>query len=641
MRERMNDSGARRDATRVVRWRGCVGVVCVLAGALAATPAPGSQLIECSRADERVEITVSSHLDPSCVWTRGVRITASNVVLDCQGASLYGPDRQRGVEIAAPTTTALANITVRNCRIEGFLNNVRILREGFRDLAEGTEYENGFSNIVIEDSVLRNSRGVGVFVDGYVTGVTLRRLQVEGSGSSGIYLEHGSKDILVEDCDIIDNGFRENGPFWQPFDTGGVSNLWYWGTGREGLSIDGARFSTIRNNRFSGNAYGAIFLYKNCGEFVNLRPDRWWHRRYGADANVIEHNTITGGVNGIWVGARMGENVAPMDCSDPQYVPGYVLDYARGNVVRNNHFADVVYGVRVEDDGTQILDNEFSADDAAQAVLIGTPRRTAALDQPVTGTIVAGNTALIPASPNPYRWVHGHADTTFRDNESLGRLSGLCEGPAPARGPFVMTLAFAVSATSPVDAPTPLPLPGPLGPCPLACTAGVPLAGAAVRVTRVDAPPGDDTLRFHGRMVLAHPFNPSLDPVGHGMGLVIADELGTRMVDVVLPSGAYDGTIKAGWRTSSTGRKWRYVDGRRPPAHGLSSVVIKDLSRRQAGLIDVRATARNGGYQLAGSATALTGTVVLDPPTAETGQCGAAIASCRTRGSTVRCRNGG
>ena len=221
----LDSTGARayRHSMRIAHLLGSFAALAALTSAAAAAPEPGSQLIDCSQAGDRVEITVSSHLDPSCVWTRGVRITASDVVLDCQGARLYGPDRQRGVEISAPTDTALSNITVRNCQIEGFLNNVRITREGFRDLAEGVEYENAFSNIVIEDSTLLNSRGVGVFVDGYVTGVTLRRLHVEGSGSSGIYLEHGSKDSVVEDCDIVNNGFGENGPYWQQFELGGLA----------------------------------------------------------------------------------------------------------------------------------------------------------------------------------------------------------------------------------------------------------------------------------------------------------------------------------------------------------------------------------------------------------------------------------
>jgi hypothetical protein len=94
---------------------------------------------------------------------------------------------------------------VRNCYIEGFLNNIRITREGFQELAEWVEYDNAYSDIVIEDSTSLNSRGVGIFVDGYVTGVTLRNLHVEGAGSAGIYLEAGSKDNVVE-SKIVNNG---------------------------------------------------------------------------------------------------------------------------------------------------------------------------------------------------------------------------------------------------------------------------------------------------------------------------------------------------------------------------------------------------------------------------------------------------
>ena len=67
------------------------GVALAALAAPAAAVDPGSELITCDRADERVEITVSSHLDPSCTWTRGVEILASNVTLDCQDAPHRGP----------------------------------------------------------------------------------------------------------------------------------------------------------------------------------------------------------------------------------------------------------------------------------------------------------------------------------------------------------------------------------------------------------------------------------------------------------------------------------------------------------------------------------------------------------------------
>jgi len=319
----------------------------VLLLAVAGAVEPGSQLIGCEQADTQVTIEVSSHLDPSCTWTRGVEIVASDVVLDCQGASIATTDRRYGIVVTVPVDVALSNIVVRNCYVEGFLNNVRITRDGFRDLPEGHEYDHAFSNIVIEDSTFLNSRGVGVFVDGYVTNVTLRNLHIEGSGSTGIYLEGGSKDNVVENSQILNNGYTENEPNGQFFELAGVS-FWFWGTGREGLAIDGSRNNRVVNNLFAGNSAGAIFLYKNCGEFVNERPERWWHRRYGAVGNLIEGNTIIGEDNGVWVASRMGENTLPMDCSDSAYISAplqhVVLDYAHDNIVRTNVFRNVTYG---------------------------------------------------------------------------------------------------------------------------------------------------------------------------------------------------------------------------------------------------------------------------------------------------------
>lgn len=72
----------------IVRIVSATAAAVCLAAAAAAAPAPGSQLIDCSQADSVVEMSVSSHLDPSCTWTRGVRIHTSNVVLDCQGAHI-------------------------------------------------------------------------------------------------------------------------------------------------------------------------------------------------------------------------------------------------------------------------------------------------------------------------------------------------------------------------------------------------------------------------------------------------------------------------------------------------------------------------------------------------------------------------
>jgi len=450
---------------RALRFSAAIALsLCWLGHATAG--APIGELIECDRADKAINVSADSRLDPSCTWTKGIKITASDVTLDCQGARLASTTRRYGVLISAPTDVPLSNVTVKNCEIDGFLNCVHIEREGFRELPEGHEYENLFSNIVIEDSTILNSRGVGIFVDGYVTDVTLRRLRIEGTGSAGIYLETGSTDNLVEDNQIVNNGFRENGPGGQFFELAGNS-FWFWGPGREGIAIDGSRNNIVRNNYFSGNSAGGILLYKNCGEYPER--DRYFERRYGANDNLIEGNTFVGGDNGVWIGSRMGENITPMECTDPQYKIGYVLDHADDNIVRSNTFEGVTYAIRVEDDGAIIEDNEFVSDDPAHiAVLVGTPVRTTELGLPVDGTRIAGNRASIRGNTTPYRWIHGHENTTFANNRSAGVPVGFCEGAPAARGPFVMSIAFV--AADPEDPPTgeppTLPPPEPLAPCP-------------------------------------------------------------------------------------------------------------------------------------------------------------------------------
>jgi Right handed beta helix region/Periplasmic copper-binding protein (NosD) len=611
----------------------------------AAAVDPGSELITCDRADERVDIRVSSHLDPSCTWTRGFEILASNVTFDCQGARIAAPDRRYGVYIHAPADTPLTNITVRNCHIEGFLNNFHIEREGFRQLAEGVEYENGFSNITIEDSTSLNSRGVGIFVNGYVEGVTLRNLHVEGASSTGIYLEAGSKNCVVENSTIINNGFGENSPQGGTFTFGGV-DFWFWGTGREGLAIDGSRFNIVRNNSFQSNIAGGIFLYKNCGEFVTQRPERWFHRRYGADGNVIENNVFINEDNGVWIGSRMAENTAPMECSDPQYAAGYSLDYADDNVVRDNVFQNVTFGVRVEDDDAVVTDNEFvSADAIDEAIVVGTRYRTEILAQSVDGTVITGNTASIAGSPNPYRWIWGHTNTTFSNNQSLGEVVSLCEGVQPPVGPFVMTVAFEVleDPENPPNEIRELPLPGVLPPCATACEAGGSVSKPSLSVKKLDTPPGDDTLTFKGELVLPHPFAPTLDPVANGIAVMIEDSAGIRTLDVTVPGGAYDRVTKVGWEAARSGTSWKYVDKTTTPPGGITALSIKDMSRKQPGLLKVKVTGKRGSYPVDTASLPLTGLLILDPPTAASGQCGVATfvglnQSCTTDGKGVKCK---
>lgn len=408
----------------------------------AGDPPAGSELVGCDRAADTLVITNSSHLDPSCDYTGGVRITASDVTFDCRGALIRGATSGTGITIVSSADVDMADVTVQNCRTSGFLNGIRATRTGFRDLAAGVEYDHHLSDVMIKDSTVVGSRGVGIFVDGYVTRVTLTGLIVSGAGSTGIYLETGSRENTVAGNAFINNGYIENGPAGSLYDFAGTT-LAFWGTGREGLAIDGSSDNVVRDNYFHGNSAGGIFLYTNCGEY----PDRtrYFERRYPSDRNLITNNVFDGGWTAVWVGSRMGENVFPMECSNPPYFEGpvtqYILDRADDNVIRANQFDGPDYGVRVEDDGTQVLDNLFLGPDGRHhAIVVGTPHRTQYLGEPVRNARIEGNRSEIIANPNPFRWVHGVDGLTDVGNTAFGVPTSVCEGMTLPRGPFVMAL---------------------------------------------------------------------------------------------------------------------------------------------------------------------------------------------------------
>ena len=137
-----------------------VGAALALTAVAACEPLPppdgGSVLIGCDRADERVVVTASSHLDPACTYTAGLDISTSGVTLDCQGATIRSAPGAggRGIRVSTPVDTPLAGVTVRNCTVDGFLNSLRITRDGFRTLPAGRG--------VRERHVRHRRRGLGV-----------------------------------------------------------------------------------------------------------------------------------------------------------------------------------------------------------------------------------------------------------------------------------------------------------------------------------------------------------------------------------------------------------------------------------------------------------------------------------------------
>jgi nitrous oxidase accessory protein NosD len=444
------------------------------AGIGAADLSPASVLIPCTSAGDPVVITADSHLDPACTYTGGITISTSNVQLDCQGATIQDPDgtHSRGIEISTPVDTDLADVTVRNCKVRGFVNGIRTTRDGFRALAAGVEYVHGLTGVVLDHVDIADTRGSGIYIDGYVTKQTISNSKIVGAGSVGIYLEAGSADNVIVGNELIGNGFKANGPDGQLAQFAGT---WYryWGTGREAIAIDGSRRNRIADNHIADNSYGGVLLYKNCGEYVK-KPAQWFERRYGADDNVIEGNTFDGGPNGVWVASRQNENVFLMECSDPPYLSFPALritrDYARNTTIRNNTFNGVEYGVRIEDDGAVVQGNTFTGADATRhGIIVGTKYRTTNLAMPVDDTTITGNVSTIVGNLSPYRFVHAPTNLVASGNVAAGQGVGLCEGKEIPSNNFIFVVALAPEKPGDPVTPTPDLTKGSIGalaPCP-------------------------------------------------------------------------------------------------------------------------------------------------------------------------------
>jgi hypothetical protein len=335
-------------------------------------------------------------LEPGCIFTSTVNITNSDTELDCQG-SVIDPGSLSGYALHIDSQgRALTNVTVRNCIVRN-ANAIGIV-VGWRgsDQAKVSRYERDeiydrtphFIQII--NTRVEASKGAGIYLDDYVSDVTLRHVAVTRSDSMAIYLEHSSRRITIEDSLFEGNS---------------------QGKRREALAIDSSAHNVIRRNIFRRNKAGGIFLYKNCHEhaaFDAKQTERW----QGSDNNLIEDNHFEDEPVGVWIGSRQSLDLRKMRCGDPYYGGKFVRDKARENTVRSNSFLRVSQGVLIEDDYNDVVGNRFQ-DTRVVCIRVGSPARSTLLGQPVVGVNVKNNFCDIDGSSDDQRvsegieFVHG------------------------------------------------------------------------------------------------------------------------------------------------------------------------------------------------------------------------------------------
>jgi len=93
-------------------------------------------------------------------------------------------------------------------------------------------------------------------------------------------------------------------------------------------------------------------------------------------------------------------------------------------------------------------------------------------------------------------------------------------------------------------------------------------------------------VRLAGEAVIPKPWT-SIDPVAHGIRIVIDAMRGPGGVDAVIPGGS-------GWRVSTDGKRWSFVDPSGSHA-GITRIAIRDRSAREDGLLHWRVSGKSAG----------------------------------------------
>lgn len=287
-------------------------------------------------------------LDASCVYHGELKINKSGTYLNCQGATLDGENTYRVGILVTGKGKKISDVKIMNCKIINYVNSGVRITNGIKAQELSGEHDLNYSRsperITLTNIKIFNSGRVAVFFDSYTTNSKIDDSEIVGSGGPAIYLEHSSQKIEILKNIIINNGDPKNGK-----------------SGSAGIHIDSSANNIIKDNYFSGNKAGGVFLYKNCGEKFSTGKSviRWQH----SDYNTIIKNKFSDEKVGVWIAARQSKNLSKWDCGDSSMdgKKKYYEDFANNNLIKNNNFCNNKISVRIEGDNNEILENSYNS----------------------------------------------------------------------------------------------------------------------------------------------------------------------------------------------------------------------------------------------------------------------------------------
>jgi hypothetical protein len=129
----------------------------------------------------------------------------------------------------------------------------------------------------------------------------------------------------------------------------------------------------------------------------------------------------------------------------------------------------------------------------------------------------------------------------------------------------------------------------------------------------------DDRVALNG--AFDAPLTP-IDPVATGLRAVIRNGIGATVIDDTLPTGAYDGATRTGWRVRASASRTTWSFSRPADAGPVSRAVLQQ--RANAPGLKIRVKGTKACFAAPVSSLPLSASVVLTPPQAVDGQCGEA-----------------
>jgi hypothetical protein len=138
-------------------------------------------------------------------------------------------------------------------------------------------------------------------------------------------------------------------------------------------------------------------------------------------------------------------------------------------------------------------------------------------------------------------------------------------------------------------------------------------------LTKLQTPPGDDGLAWSGTLAPLSGGGP--DPLASGVRVLVRDASSAPLLDVTVPGGAYDKSVKTGWKTKGTTWTWQGALG------GLTKV---KLVEKTPGTLKVTVTAKHASFP-ATPPLPLGARLFVDGPTGRCGETAFAAASCIAR----------